>query len=665
MLETIIEWEIKFTWDWALVDDKYFVLKENFAWAEDWDEVKIKDISENPNIPNFAVVKEIEEIKEVVDEAIEKEKIIKWYFREGQYWNWYISIVWKKWQVFVSKINTLWAKTWDKVSVTLWFIDWKPEALIKEILKTNTDTNLLNENFIEKQEHWVEILEIASLNWIRLEFPEEVLKESEEIDSNIESEIEKRNDLRNLFTITIDWPDSKDLDDAISFEILEDWKVKLYTHIADVTHFAKEKSHLDIEANKRWNSNYYADRVTPMYPERLSNDLCSLNPHTDKLAMTAEIVLDKYWNPLLEESSYYESVINTNFRMTYEEIDKIRDWELKLWDKLMFGWEVTKKLINLTKNSFNLSDKIWKFLKQNWELEINSTETKIVVDDEKNPIWIKAYPKHDSNNVIKNMMVITNNVVPQLVEKDMEKLWFTDFPFVFRSHWIPEEKAVKKLEDTLSVLWVNYDFPLNNPAWFSKLLDLIKDHPKEKFLTKRITITLQKAIYSAIKEGHFGLALEYYSHFTSPIRRYSDTQIHRIMKEIIHGTFTRERLEHYMDILPDIAEQCSVMESIAEKNESEVNKYLSFELMKDKIWETFSAYIDDIWTKKVKIILDNTISWIISPEYMADYYFDKLFEWVYKMKNLEEDSIIELWDKIEVELDYLDEEKKELHFKIK
>ncbi len=654
-----IKWEIQIFWESAMVDSQYLVLKEDLNWAKSWDEVEIQNISDNPNRQIYKVISIVGETLDLVANVIDG------FIKLDKKWNWYISVVWEKSQIFIEKANLLWANTWDKVSVLLWSVGWKSQGLVKKIIQTYSDTKWLNEKFIENQEYGVEILNIAALNWIRLEFPDEVLEEVNNLDSDIEKEIEKRKDLRQLFTITIDWPDSKDLDDAISVEILEDWKVKLYTHIADVTHFVKENSAMDIEAKKRWNSYYYADRVTPMYPEKLSNDLCSLNPHTDKLAITAEVVLDKYWKPFLEESSYYESVINTNFRMTYEEIDKIRDWDLKLWDELMFWWEVTKKLIALTQNSFDLSAKIWKFLKQNGELEINSTETKIVVDEEKNPVWIKAYLKHDSNSVIKNDMVMPNNIIGQLVEIDMKNLWFIDFPFVFRSHWNPDEKAIEKLENTLSVLWVNYDFPLDDSAWFSKLLDLIKDNPKEKFLTKRITITLKKAIYSSFREWHFGLALEYYSHFTSPIRRYSDTQIHRIMKEIINWTFTQERLDHYLEILPDVAEQCSVMESVAEKNESEVNKHLSFELMKDKVWETFHAYIDDIWTKKVKIILDNTISWTLAPGYMADYYFDKLYEWVYRMKNLEEDSIIELWDKIEVELDYLDESKTELYFKIK
>jgi len=582
-----IQWEIKFIWNNALVSEEYLILEDNLNWAQEWDEVVIEDISRNPNIKSYAVIKIINDFSQKVS------NIIEWYFIENKDGSWYIKLDWNKNQIFVSKSNTLWAKTWDRVSVILWMMNWKQEALIEEVLQKNNSVD--NSNFIEKEKYWKEILEIASLNWIRLEFPKEVLKEVKQIDSNIESEIEKREDLRNLFIITIDWPDSKDLDDAISVEFLNNWKVKLYTHIADVTHFVKEDSNLDLEAKKRGNSYYYADRVTPMYHEKLSNDLCSLNPNTDKLTMTAEIVFDKFWNPILEESKYYESVINTNFRMTYEEIDKIRDDKLNKWDKLMFWWKVTKELINLTRNSFDLSKKIWEFLKQNWELEINSTETKILVDEEKNPIWIKPYPKYDSNDLIKNMMVITNHVIPQLVEKDIKKLWFDDFPFIFRTHWIPEEKAIEKLKNTLSVLGIDYNFLLNDSKSFSKILDLIQNHPKERFLTKKITTTLQKAIYSANKEDHFGLALEYYSHFTSPIRRYSDTQIHRIIKEIINWKFTKERLEHYKKILVEVAEQCSMMEFIAEKNEKEVNKYLSVELMKDKIWEKFSWYIDDIW----------------------------------------------------------------------
>ncbi len=710
-MSNTIKWEVELVGDNAIIDNQYFVLKEDLNWAQDWDEVEIVNISDNPNLPKYKVVSIINDIVAQVNNLL-----VEWFIRLDKKWNWHICLAWKKSQIFVDKANTLWAKTWDKVVAILGNIWGKPQAMVKEILKTsevfNTAEVILKDNkkflkldiseklislseitnkdyevwdvlkikylwknnwekdlVIEEKiwriwDYWIEILKIAASNWLRLNFPEEVLKEAKNIDWNIESEINQRKDLRNLFTITIDWPDSKDLDDAISVEFLNNWKIKLYVHIADVSYYVKPDSLLDIEASKRWNSNYYADRVTPMYPERLSNDLCSLNPKTDKLTKTAEIVLDKNWNPILEESSFYNSVINSDFRMTYEEIDKIRDGKIKKWDKLLFNWKVSKQLVRLTKDSFNLSEKISKYLKTKWELEIDSTETKIIVDEKKQPVWVKAYPKYDSNVLIKNFMVMANHVIPQLVENKIKELWLNDFPFLFRTHGVPEEKAVEKLENTLRVLWVNYDFSLDNSIWFSKLLELVKWHPKEKFLIKRITITLQKAIYSSLNQWHFWLALQYYSHFTSPIRRYSDTIIHRIMSELIDWELDWERVKYYMQSLWEIAEQCSIREDIAEKNESDINKYLSFELYKDKIWEKFSWYIDDISKSKIKIVLDNTIVWVLSLEDKEQYHLEKLFDWVYRMINLETNEIIELWDNIDVELYSLDEIEQQLIFKL-
>jgi ribonuclease R len=176
---------------------------------------------------------------------------------------------------------------------------------------------------------------------------------------------------------------------------------------------------------------------------------------------------------------------------------------------------------------------------------------------------------------------------------------------------------------------------------------------------------LQKAIYTAAREWHFGLALDYYSHFTSPIRRYPDLQIHRIIKEILNWEFTKQRYEHYLGILDKVAEQSSTQEDMAEKNESDVNKFLSAHLIKDKIGQIFDWYIDDIWTKQVKIILDNTISWILDLEQKENYFYSKLFEWVYEMIENNTKEIIWLGDNLKFEVSEVDEESMQIYFKIK
>ncbi len=702
-----IKWELEFIWENGVVDGQYFIEAKNIWKAKSWDEVEILNISENPNIPNYKVVKVISDVIEVV------ENIIEWFIRLDNSWNWYLIIPWKKESIFIEKSNLLWAKTWDKVRTILWNINWRKQALVKEVLQeslvfstwviiekngkkylqvdgikkeyeleklNNKDFEIwdivkikvLGNNEIKIEEkiariwdYWVEILEIAACNWLRLNFPESVLEEVNRIEADVETKIENRKDLRKLFTITIDWPDSKDLDDAVSIEKLGNWKIKLYVHIADVAEYVEEGSELDNEAILRWNSYYYADRVTPMYPEKLSNDICSLNPHTDKLTITAEIVIDKNWKPILEESSYYESVINTNFRMTYEEMDKINFWEIKQKDDLLFWNKVTKNLVQQAKLASDLSEKIWSFLQRNWELEINSTETKIIVDEKKEPIWIKSYPKYNSNDWIKNFMVIANNIIPQLVEQDLKKLWFDEFPFVFRTHWIPEAYSIIKLENILKVLWVKKEFSLWSPESFSKLLKQIKWDSKEMYLNKRITISLQKATYTAEKEWHFGLALNYYSHFTSPIRRYSDTQIHRIIKDILKGEFTQEKFNHYKNILPEIAERCSIQEQVAIENERDINSYLAYVLFKDKIWEESNWYIDDIGKQWVKIILNNTVSWYLEPKILEEFYKEKLFDWVYRLVNNETWEIIWLWDNFNFEVSRVDEIQQNIYFKIK
>ena len=709
-MSEVITGTIKIFWESGLVDDDYLVLKDDFLWAEDWDEVEIENISDNPNIPTYKVVKVVWELEEEVKEEVEN--IIEWYFREGLHWNWYIAISWKKWQVFVSKDNTLWAKARDKVKAILWMIDWKPEALIKEIVKIKKevyiwevieedwkmfikidkrsgkiellDQNLLdikegdilnisfdkekniiiNEKLWRKGDIWIEIKKIAAANWLRLGFPEEVLSKVEALDWNIDSnEIAKRVDLRELLTITIDWPDSKDLDDAISIEILKDWRKKLSVHIADVTHYVKEDGEIDMEALLRGTSNYYADSVTPMLAERLSNDLCSLNPHTDKLTVTCEMIIEKNWRINIEESKVYESVINSDFRMTYEEIDKIKDGELNLWDELMFWNNITKDLINLVKNSTLLSASLSSVNKNSWKLQINSTESKIILDKNKQLDRIEAYPKHDSNIYIENFMVSANTAIPQILE-NMILNEYESLPFVHRTHGKPDEDAVEKLINILKVLDVKYEFKDSLPKSFSKLLETIKWHPKEKFLSKKITTTLQKAIYTAVRQWHFGLALEYYSHFTSPIRRYPDLQIHRIIKEILNWSFTEERYAHYISILDKVAEQSSITEDVAEKNEADVNKYLFVHYMKDKVGQKFKWYIDDINWKKTKVILENTISWLINFSDIFRYKFSKLDEGIYEVIDTKTNEVIWLGDNVELELEKVDDENMQIYFKL-
>jgi len=709
-MSKIITWTFTNYWSYWLINDEFLVPEGNFLGIESWANVNAEVIEWKPNC--YKVVWLVSETKDKV------EKIVEGYFKETSKWFWFIKVLGQKKEIFVPQNSISWAKNWDKVRAVLGISRWKREALITEILdkvnpifiwevivkndslflelensdvypiknikwikkwdilsvfleknETSNESNIvLKEVLWDKNDLWIQTVIIAARNWARIHFPKEVLDEANSLDWSIDdAEIKNRVDLRDLFTVTIDWPTAKDKDDAISVKTLENGEYILYVSIADVTHYVKEDFAIDSEALLRGTSLYYWDKVTPMIPEILSNDICSLNPNVEKLTVTCEVFVNSDWTPNIEKSKVYNSIIKSNHAVTYEEVDSINNWIMELWDDLMFWNKVSEELKKLVKDSFKLSDTIWKVFKKNWKLWIDSTESKIILDKDKKPIGVEAYPKHKSNELIENCMVIANNVVPQIMEIKLLNIeWLENkmLPFVHRTHGTPNDDAVEKLKNVLEVLEVDYEFPNNSPKSFSMLLDFIKWHPKEKFLTKKITTTLDKAIYTAIREWHFWLALEYYSHFTSPIRRYPDLQIHRIIKEILDWTLTVERYEHYIAILNDVTEQSTRQEEMSERNESDVNKYLWLELMKNEIWNSFWAYIDNITGKKIKIILDNTVSWIIDLSQNKWYDSEKLYEGIFKIKNSKTKEEIWLWDEVSVILEKADTENMELYFKL-
>ncbi|MDD2870912.1 MAG: VacB/RNase II family 3'-5' exoribonuclease [Candidatus Gracilibacteria bacterium] len=475
----------------------------------------------------------------------------------------------------------------------------------------------------KERDKGIDILKIAASQGARLEFSENVLNEAELLIEIIEqSEIDKREDLRDLFTITIDGPDSKDLDDAISIELLDDGKFKLYVHIADVTHYVLDDSYLDNEALARGTSIYLVDKVIPMLPEKLSNNLCSLNPNTDKLSMTCEMVIDQYGNIDFINSKVYESIINSNFRTTYKEVQDLSDgYNINESNELIFGGIVNDELLQLVNKSKILARILNNKLNSDGELDFNFDETKIKVDNNGHPIGFEVYQKYESNDWIKAFMVSANQTVSKLYE---------EYPFLHRTHTKPDEKSIKKLQEILNIFELKTDISNLSSKSISNLLLEIKGNDAERFLSKAILLTLHRANYTDKREGHYGLALDYYSHFTSPIRRYPDLQIHRIIKEVISGKFDSERKGFYEKNLGHVALKSSMLEELSVEIERKIDSHMAVKYMSDKIGNVFNGYISSIDNDNIYIELDNTVKGVVNID-KSKYEFNILCEGLFEL----------------------------------
>lgn len=709
MKKTIWVFE-KSKWYWFVVpNDKknhnwdYYISEKNFFWAKDWDLVEIEILKTNKGKSKEAKIINI--LNKGKKENLET---IIWIYSQAKDWQyWFVDVIdLPKWY-FVHPKNKLTAMNWDTVEAFVKDFNWRQEAEIIRVLERKKwlivwvyqqskgnfwfvipkNENIKNDIFVAstnafwarsgdivwveitkftaKNPEWVikeiiskkwnldkreeEILTIAVEMWAKITFPEEALNNLKNVSEKIEEkEFSKRKDLRKLFTFTIDWADAKDLDDAVSLEILENGDYLLYISIADVSHYVAENSALDKEALERWTSIYLADRVIPMLPEKLSNNLCSLNPYTDKLALTCEIhIWAKTWHTV--KSKVYESIINSDFRLTYEEVDKIVKNEIKSWEELMFRWIASQKLIETINQADSLKNIILEHREKVWILNFDFPETYISFDDKWEPNWVKEYPKYDSNKLIEVFMVSANEAVAKQ---------FSQIPFLYRIHEEPKNFDISDLEEKLRLFWVKFKFKDVTTLEFAQLLEKFKnlEETKKRFLEKMTLRTLTQAIYSNVNFWHFGLWLQFYSHFTSPIRRYPDLQIHRIIKEFLNGKFDEKRKSHYLDILPKVAKQSSERERLSEKLEYKVRDYFIVKYYKNKIWQEFDAVISGLISKWIFVALQDTAEWFVE---IKNWNFDEKNQTM-KVKSKK----YTLWQDLRVRLVNADEKLLRLDFEI-
>lgn len=709
MKKTIWVFE-KSKWYWFVVpNDKknynwdYYISEKNFFWAKDWDLVEIEILKTNKGKSKEAKIINI--LNKGKKENLET---IIWIYSQAKDWQyWFVDVIDLPKGYFVHPKNKLTAMDWDTVEAFVKDFNWRQEAEIIRVLERKKwlivwvyqqskgnfwfvipkNENIKNDIFVastnafwarsgdivwveitkftSKNPEWVikeiiskkwnldkreeEILTIAVEMWAKITFPEEALNNLKNVSEKIEEkEFSKRKDLRKLFTFTIDWADAKDLDDAVSLEILENGDYLLYVSIADVSHYVAENSALDKEALERWTSIYLADRVIPMLPEKLSNNLCSLNPYTDKLALTCEIhIWAKTWHTV--KSKVYESIINSDFRLTYEEVDKIVKNEIKSWEELMFRWIASQKLIETINQADSLKNIILEHREKVWILNFDFPETYISFDDKWEPNWVKEYPKYDSNKLIEVFMVSANEAVAKQ---------FSKIPFLYRIHEEPKNFDISDLEEKLRLFWVKFKFKDVTTLEFAQLLEKFKnlEETKKRFLEKMTLRTLTQAIYSNVNFWHFGLWLQFYSHFTSPIRRYPDLQIHRIIKEFLNGKFDEKRKSHYLDILPKVAKQSSERERLSEKLEYKVRDYFIVKYYKNKIWQEFDAVISGLISKWIFVALQDTAEWFVE---IKNWNFDEKNQTM-KVKSKK----YTLWQDLRVKLVNADEKLLRLDFEI-
>jgi len=545
-----------------------------------------------------------------------------------------------KYDIFIPSKYTKTAKNKDIIALKIIDWSWKnPMWKIIEVLwdKKNPE-NIIN---------WY-ILEAG----FKINFSKWVLDEASKIKNNFEKEAKKRKDKTNLFTFTIDGEDSKDLDDAISVKQKENWDYVLYVHIADVAHYLKTWWKIQEEAFKRWTSVYLPHKVLPMLPTRLSNDLCSLNPNTDKLTLTCEMLIDK--NGEIKKHTVYESFINSNYRLTYKEVQQMYDKELDIWDKLMFWWKITQELLDTIDIAYTLKDKIWNIKIKNGLLWFDFPETKVVIDDNLNVIKFTKYPIYESNKLIEEFMILANESIGRK---------FTKYPFLYRIHEKPKLEDIDKLEKILKLFWVFFDFTSYDTKEFSELIEKVKLHKDREILEKLILRTLQKAVYSNINIWHFWLGLKFYSHFTSPIRRYPDYQIHRIIKLKLQWKLTNKLINLYQKKLEIIAKKCTEQEIKAQKLEWKVRDYFMVQYYKDKIWKTFTWVVSWMIWSGVFVALENTAEWFIeltkTESSNSDWVPDiEIMQFV----NNKTKEKIKIWDKILVNIKSVDEKKLRIEF---
>lgn len=453
-----------------------------------------------------------------------------------------------------------------------------------------------------------DIMSIVRAYDLPVEFPEDVMNYLKSVPDEVdEKDKAGRVDIRNLDTVTIDGEDAKDLDDAITLSKDGDL-YHLGVHIADVSHYVTEKNALDKEAYKRGTSVYLVDRVIPMLPHKLSNGICSLNQGCDRLALSC--LMDINDKGVVVGHRICETLINVNRRMTYTNVQKVLDGDQDVIDE----YEPLVPMFHLMKE---LADILRAKRYKRGSIDFEFPETKIILDDQGHPVDIKPYDRNSATRIIEDFMLIANETVA-------EDYFWQELPFVYRSHEVPDPEKIQKLSTFIN----NFGYSIHvgeddiHPKELQKLLTKI-DGTDEANMISRLTLrSMKRAQYTTDCIGHFGLAAKYYCHFTSPIRRYPDLQIHRIIKENLHGGMKEVRIKHYNSILNEVAKHTSTTERRADDAERDTDKLKMVEYMEKHLGEEFEGVISSMTSWGIYVELPNTIEGMISVASLKDGYYN-------------------------------------------
>ena len=495
----------------------------------------------------------------------------------------------------------------------------KPEGRVTEIIGHVNDPG-------------TDILSIVRAYGLPEAFPQEVMEEIEDIPDHVtvpgqpvemgslygisdlvspdgwSGELSGRLDLRGLQTVTIDGEDAKDLDDAVTICRDGQGHYILGVHIADVSHYVKEGSPLDREARKRSTSVYLVDRVIPMLPHKLSNGICSLNAGTDRLALSCIMEVDAQGTVL--DHRIAGTVIHVDRRMTYTAVNAVvtdRD------EAVMAEYEEFVPMFDCMKE---LADILRENRRKRGTIDFDFPESKIVLNEQGKPLEIKPYERNAATRIIEDFMLLANETVA-------EDYYWQSIPFLFRSHDNPDPEKMKQLGTFINNFgyFIKMQHGEIHPKELQKLLDKIEGTPEEALLSRLTLRSMKQAKYTTLCSGHFGLATRYYTHFTSPIRRYPDLQIHRIIKETLKGGLSDKRAAHYEKILPEVAVQTSALERRADEAERETDKLKKCEYMSRFIGQDFDGAISGVTNWGLYVELPNTVEGLVRMSDLDDDYY--------------------------------------------
>ena len=519
-----------------------------------------------------------------------------------------------KTDIYISKKNSKKAKNNQKVVVQILKLPEKNKKAEGRILEILGNINQAG----------VDMMSLIKEYDLPYEFPESVINEAKAIKQEVsKKDIPNRLDLRNKIIFTVDGEDAKDLDDAVSVEKLKNGNYLLNVSIADVSYYVQEKSKLDKEAIIRGTSIYMLDRVIPMLPKELSNGICSLNQKEDRFAITVLMEINSKGEVV--SSDIQKSIIKVTRRMSYKEVQTILDVINNEEDKKIFNLKDKEKLLEECKpyfEHFKRMEELANILKQKREkagsLSLDIPESKITLNEQGVAIKVEKYDMYFANEIIEQFMLTANETVA-------EKFYWLEAPFIYRVHEVPDEEKIDELN---KFLWnLGYKIKGNkdniHPKAFAEVLEEVKGKPEERVVSNLVLRTLKVARYEAENKGHFGIASKYYCHFTSPIRRYPDLFIHRIISKYLEDNYIVDEdwIEEYQEKAEQRAASSSDREKVATKVERDSEDLKKAEYMQDKIGEEYEGIVSSVTQFGIFVELENTVEGLIRFENLGNEYF--------------------------------------------